>query len=56
MCDWNFYSSFLVGYGAKFLSIAIATVQNFNEIEHKKGHKKTIDIFQNSLYKTVRNG
>ena len=36
-------------YEAKFLSIAVATVQNFNEIVHKKGHKKISDIFQNSF-------
>ena len=34
---------------AKFLSIAKATVENFNEVGRKKGHKKIIDIFQNSL-------
>jgi len=33
----------------KFLSIAITTVQNFNEIVRKKEFKKIIDIFQNGL-------
>jgi len=36
-------------YEAKFLSIAIVTVQNFNEITHKKEHKKIIDKFLNRL-------
>src|SRR5690606_31023918 len=34
-------------YEAKFLSIALVTVQNFNEITRKKGHKKVIDKFLN---------
>jgi len=37
-------------YEAKFLSITIATVQNFNEIMRKKWHKKIIDEFLNRLY------
>ena len=36
-------------YEAKFLSIGLVTVQNFNEIRRKKGHKKTIDKFPNRL-------
>jgi len=36
-------------YEVKFLSIAVATVQNFNEIMRKKGHKKIIDEFLNRL-------
>lgn len=32
-------------YEANFLSIAVATVQNFNEIMREKGHKKIIDRF-----------
>ena len=40
----EFYRSFLMQYEAKFLSIALATVQNFNEVVRKKGHKKIIVI------------
>jgi hypothetical protein len=38
---------------AKFLSIAAATVLNFNNAGRKKEHKKTIDVFQNSLFHFV---
>jgi len=36
-------------FEAKFLSIAVVTVQNCNEKMRKKGHKKTIDKFLNKL-------
>lgn len=49
MCDWKFYRLFLMQYDAKFLSIAVATVQNFNEIVRKKGHKISNHTFQNGL-------
>ena len=34
---------------AEFLSIALPTVQDFNEVARKKRHKKIIDMFQNGL-------
>ena len=36
-------------YEVKFLSIAVVTVQNFNRLMRKKGHKKIINGFLNRL-------
>ncbi len=47
--NYRDYRSFLMQYEVKFLSIAVVTVQNFNRLMRKKGHKKIINGFLNRL-------